>query len=124
MSPRPSPKRSLTMSQSLSRLWTHLIFSTKERYPFLSDPSVRADMHAYLGTVLRSYDCPTLVVGGIQDHVHALFSLSRNHSIANIVKEVKRTSSAWIKTVDRRYAKCRWQSGYGAFSVSPHVALH
>lgn len=111
------------MAQSLARLWTYLIFSTKERYPFLSDPSVRADMHSYLGTVLRTHDCPTLVVGGTEDHVHALFALSRNYSIANIVKEVKRTSSSWIKTVERRYAKFHWQSGYGAFSVSQsHVA--
>jgi REP element-mobilizing transposase RayT len=106
------------MSQSLARLWTHLIFSCKERYPFLSDPIVRADMHAYLGTVLRSHDCPAIVVGGCDDHVHALFALSRNHSIAQIVKEIKRTSSAWIKIVERRYSKFHWQSGYGAFSVS------
>ena len=76
------------MPQSLSRLWTHLIFSTKERYPFLSDPTIRADMHAYLGTVLRAHDCHTLVVGGCDDHVHALFALSRNYSIAQIVKEI------------------------------------
>jgi REP element-mobilizing transposase RayT len=106
------------MAQSLARLWTHLIFSTKERFPFLPDPNVRADMHAYLGTVLRNHDCPTIVVGGCDDHVHALFSLSRNHSIAHTVKEVKRTSSTWIKTVEGRYSKFRWQAGYGAFSVS------
>lgn len=104
------------MAQSLARLWTHLIFSTKQRYPFLSDPTVRADMHAYLGTVLRNHDCPTLRVGGTEDHVHALFMLSRNYSIANIV--IKRTSSASIKTVAQGYSKFRWQAGYGAFSVS------
>ena len=111
------------MAQSLARLWTHLIFSTKERYPFLSDPSVRADMHAYIGTVLRTHDCPTLVVGGTEDHVHSLFTLSRNYSIADIVKEVKRTSSGWIKTIASQYSKFRWQSGDAAFSVSQsHVA--
>jgi putative transposase len=111
------------MAQSLARLWTHLIFSTKERYPFLSDSTARADMHAYLGTVLRNHDCHTLVVGGTEDHVHALFTLSRNYSIADIVKEVKRASSSWIKTIERRYSKFRWQSGYGAFSVSQsHVS--
>ncbi len=106
------------MAQSLARLWTHLIFSTKDRHPFLSDLTVREDMHAYLATILRSHDCFTLIVGGSDDHVHALFALSRNHSIADIVKEIKRTSSAWIKTVERRYSKFRWQAGYGAFSVS------
>jgi putative transposase len=111
------------MAQSLARIWTHLIFSTKDRYPFLSDTLVRNDMHGYLATVLRTHDCTTLEVGGCNDHVHALFALSRNYSIAQIVKEIKRTSSAWIKTIERRYSKFHWQKGYGAFSVSQsHVA--
>jgi len=104
------------MAQSLARLWTHLVFSTKDRHPFLSDLTIRRDMHRYLAAVL--HDCPTIIVGGCADHVHALFALSRNYAIADIVKEVKRTSSAWIKSVERRYSKFHWQSGYGAFSVS------
>ena len=69
------------MSQSLSKIWTHLIFSTKDRYPFLSDRTVRRDMHAYLASILKANHCPTLVVGGVADHVHSLFVLSKNHSI-------------------------------------------
>src|SRR5438876_859127 len=64
------------------------------------------------------HNCPTLVVGGVADHVHALFALSNNHSIAEIVYEVKRGSSKWIKTKDPEFKKFHWQSGYGAFSVS------
>ena len=79
------------MSQSLARLWTHLIFSTKNRFPFLSDKKIRSDMHGYLAQMLRTYDCETLIVGGVEDHVHALFALSRNYSIAEVVKEIKRT---------------------------------
>jgi putative transposase len=112
------------MAQSLSRLWTHLIFSTKERFPFLSDTQVRRDMQAYLATVLRSYDCETLIVDGTDDHVHALFVLSRKHSIAGVVKDIKRTSSRWVKQVSPALRKFHWQNGYGAFSVSQsHVGL-
>jgi putative transposase len=106
------------MAQSLSRLWTHLIFSTKDRFPFLIDEQIRQDMHAYLATVLRSHDCQTLVVDGAKGHVNALFALSRKHSISAIVKEIKRTSSGWIKDVSPTLRKFRWQNGYGAFSVS------
>ena len=106
------------MAQSLARLWTHLIFSTKDRFPFLADKSIRSDMHAYLATVLRTHECETLIVGGVEDHVHALFALSRNYSIATIVKEIKRTSSSWIKEISPPQAKFHWQRGYGAFSVS------
>src|SRR5436189_5895565 len=65
------------MAQSLSRLWTHLIFSTKNRFPFLKEPQTRNDMHAYLAKILRSHDCETLIIGGTSDHIHALFDLSR-----------------------------------------------
>ena len=75
-------------------------------------------MHAYLATVLRSHDCETLIIGGTSDHMHALFDLSRKHSIATIVKEIKRTSSAWVKDVAPSCKKFHWQNGYGAFSVS------
>ncbi|MCM3870715.1 MAG: IS200/IS605 family transposase [Pyrinomonadaceae bacterium] len=106
------------MAQSLSRLWTHLIFSTKNRFPFLSDKTIRTDTHAYLATTLREQDCETLIVNGVEDHIHALFALSRTHSIAEVVKEIKRTSSGWVKELSPRLAKFYWQGGYGAFSVS------
>ena len=106
------------MSQSLSKIWTHLIFSTKDRYPFLTEKSVREQLHAYMASILGNHECPTLLVGGTTDHVHSLFVLSKNHSIAQIVYEVKRSSSKWIKTQGREYRKSYWQGGYGAFSVS------
>jgi REP element-mobilizing transposase RayT len=106
------------MAQSLAKLWTHLIFSTKDRFPFLSDKQIRLDIHGYLAQMLRNYDCETLIVGGVEDHVHALFALSRKYSIATVVKEVKRTSSIAIKEKSRKLAKFHWQGGYGAFSVS------
>jgi len=106
------------MAQSLSRLWTHLIFSTKDRFPFLTDKILRREMHAYLAEMLRKHDCETLIVGGVEDHTHSLFALSRTHSIASVVKEVKRTSSGWIKDTSRKLSKFHWQGGYAAFSVS------
>ena len=106
------------MAQSLARLWTHLIFSTKQRFPFLNDKSVRRDMHAYLATILRTHDCETLIVGGVEDHTHSLFALSRIYPIATVVKEVKRTSSGWVKGVSPKLSSFHWQAGYAAFSVS------
>ena len=106
------------MAQSLTRLWTHLIFSTKNRFPFFSDKKLRTDTHAYLAKMLREQDCETLIVNGVEDHVHSLFALSRTHSIASVVKEIKRTSSGLAKELSPTLAKFHWQSGYGAFSVS------
>ena len=76
-----------------------------------------------IAKTLKSNNCPTLIVGGVADHVHALFVLSKNHSIASIVWEVKRSSSKWVKTQNSALRKFYWQEGYGAFSVSQsHVA--
>ncbi len=106
------------MAQSLARLWTHLIFSTKNRFSFLSDKRQRTDVHAYLAKMLREKDFDTLIVNGVEDHVHALFALSRTQSIASVVKEIKRTSSAFAKELSPSLVKFHWQFGYGAFSVS------
>ena len=106
------------MAQSLARVWTHLIFSTKHRFPFLTDKIFRAETHAFLAQALRNHGCETLIVGGVEDHTHSLFALSRTLPIASVVKELKRTSSHWIKEATPKLAKFRWQGGYAAFSVS------
>jgi len=106
------------MSQSLAKLWTHLIFSTKNRLAFLTDKTIRTDVHGYLAKILRKQDCETLIVNGVEDHIHALFALSRTHSIADVVNEIKRTSSVWVKEHSLKLEKFHWQGGYGAFSVS------
>ena len=106
------------MPQSLSKLYVHLVFSTKHREPLLLSP-VRAKMHAYLATVLKNQDSPAQKVGGTSDHVHALFRLSKNISLADIVEEIKTSSSKWIKTQGGAFSNFHWQSGYGGFSVSP-----
>jgi REP element-mobilizing transposase RayT len=106
------------MPQSLSQLYVHLAFSTKQREPLLLAP-LRAQMHAYLATALKNQDSPAVEVGGRSDHVHTLFRLSKNRSLAAIVEEIKTSSSKWIKTRGRALASFHWQSGYGGFSVSP-----
>ena len=106
------------MPQSLSQLYVHLVFSTKHREPFLGAP-LRTQMHPYLATVLTNSGSQAIRVGGTADHVHALFRLSKNISLAGIVEGIKTSSSKWIKTKGRALASFHWQSGYGGFSVSP-----
>jgi len=102
--------------QSLANVLIHLIFSTKDREPFLVQEDLRRRTHAYLAEVLRNLECPTLIVGGVTDHVHAFFRFSRTQSIASVLEHLKKSSSKWIKT--QGIAGFGWQRGYGAFSVS------
>jgi REP element-mobilizing transposase RayT len=106
------------MSQSLSNLIVHLVFSAKHRKPFLRDESLRDEMHRQLGGTSKTLECPPVVVGGVEDHVHILARQARTITVADWVKELKRVTSLWIKERDTKLRDFQWQAGYGAFSVS------
>jgi len=106
------------MAQSLAKILVHIVFSTKGRKPFICS-EIREELHAYLAGVLRNHDSPALLVNSVDDHVHILCRLSKNHALETIVEELKKSSSKWIKTKDESFRGFYWQSGYGAFSVSP-----
>ncbi len=105
------------MSQSLAKILAHTVFSTKDRQPFLHNREVREELHRYLGGILTSLDCQPIIVGGVEDHVHLLCSLSRTCEPATMVKELKRGSSLWLKTKSPELHSFAWQNGYGVFSI-------
>lgn len=105
------------MSQSLSQVILHIIFSTKEREPWL-DADVRPRVHAYLATISRDLGGHAFRIGGIADHVHVVTTLPRTVSQSELVEQLKKTSSKWMKTLARKFAGFYWQRGYAAFSVS------
>ncbi|MDP1798170.1 MAG: IS200/IS605 family transposase [Planctomycetaceae bacterium] len=107
------------MSQSLANILIHMVFSTKDRMPFLQDADIRSQMHAELGGISKSLNCLPMIVGGVEDHIHLLARQSRTISLSEWVKELKRVTSLWIKEKSPRLQGFAWQSGYGAFSVSP-----
>ncbi len=109
------------MAQSLAQILVHVVFSTKERRPYLKPP-VRPEMHAYAATVLKAMDSPATVLNSVDDHLHILCRLSKNHPVCDVVQEVKTSTSKWLKTKGGVLTKFRWQNGYGAFSVSPSQA--
>ena len=106
------------MCRSLSKVILHIIFSTKNREPWL-DSDVRPRMHAYLATICRDLGAELVHVGGGSDHVHIMTMLPRTLSQAQLIEQINKASSKWIKALDARYRGFFWQRGYGAFSVSP-----
>jgi putative transposase len=106
------------MPQSLSAVYIHLVFSTKDRRPWLRDPSIRSSLHAYLGEVSKQLDCSPILVGGVEDHVHLLARFGRTITQAEWVKELKRVSSIWLKEQGPDFHDFHWQGGYADFSVS------
>lgn len=105
------------MGQSLTKIIIHLIYSTKNRQRLIL-PDIEEALHAYKVGIFRDLDCPSLLIGGTDDHIHALFLLSKNQKLKDVIQEVKQGSSKWIKEKGREFSSFYWQSGYGAFSVS------
>ncbi len=103
------------MPQSLARNLIHLVFGTKSREPFII-LAIRERLHAYLAGTANELGCPAIEVGGVADHVHILFVLSRTLTLIKLVEEIKKGSSKWMK--ENGEPRFYWQNGYGAFSVS------
>jgi putative transposase len=106
------------MPQSLSAVYLHAVFSTKERRRFLREPLLQAEMHEFLGGISRRLNCPSIIVGGTDDHIHQMIRFNRTITQAEWIKEIKRVSSLWIKQREPRLRNFAWQAGYGMFSVS------
>jgi putative transposase len=105
------------MSQSLAKNLLHLVFSTKHR-ALWTPSTVRERLYAYQAGIFKEWESPALMIGGVEDHVHALFVLSKNHPLKKIVEEVKKGSSKWMKREGTGNVDFYWQNGYAAFSVS------
>jgi putative transposase len=105
------------MAQSLVKNLVHLVYSTKHRNCWIP-AEVRQGLYAYQAGIFQECESPALIIGGVEDHVHALFALSKNHSLSRIVEEIKKGSSKWMKAEGTRNSEFYWQGGYAAFSVS------
>lgn len=110
------------MPQSLAQIYLHIVFSTKHRKSFLQDREFRDRTHRYLAGICNGLKCPAIKVGGVEDNVHILCRLGKVASPADLIRDLKRDSSKWVKVEAPKLAAFHWQLGYGAFSISPaHV---
>jgi REP element-mobilizing transposase RayT len=107
--------------QSLANVLIHIVFSTKLRAPLLKK-EIRQELHPYMVGIVQKNGCGPVQIGGIEDHVHLLISLSRTITIAQLVEHLKTGSSKWLKEQSPALKEFAWQAGYGVFSVHPAQA--
>jgi REP element-mobilizing transposase RayT len=105
------------MPQSFACLHYHIVFSTHERRPLIAE-EVEERLYAYIGGILKENKSRLIAAGGMPDHVHLLASISKELSIADVIRLVKSNSSKWIHETFPKLAAFAWQAGYGAFAVS------
>jgi putative transposase len=109
------------MAQTLTSLYLHVVFSTKDRADLIR-PDVEDELYAYIGGILNNYRCRLLIGNGTANHSHLLISIYKAIVLPDIVGDVKRSSSKWLKTKGGMLTKFGWQDGYSAFTVG-HTQL-
>lgn len=104
------------MAQTLVKIYVHVVFSTKNRNDLIS-AEIEKELFAYIGGILRKHQTVLLAANGTANHVHLLISLSKNIALSDLLRELKKASSFWVKTKDAEFKNFQWQSGFGAFSI-------
>ena len=105
------------MSQSLSKLYVHLIFHIKNSLTPVRTED-KKDLYSYIGSIIKDNGSIPILIIGTRDHVHVFYVMSKNIALAMLTEEIKRHSSRWIKTRGPQYKQFAWQGGYAGFSVS------
>ena len=105
------------MPQSFTNLIYHIVFSTKNRQPLITD-DVKSRLYEYIGGTIRKQGGISLAINGMNDHVHVLAKLRPDKSVSDILRDLKANSSGWMHDVFPELKDFSWQNGYGAFTVS------
>lgn len=102
------------MASTYLSLRIHAIFATRGRAPSIA-AEWKEDLHAYIGGTLRGLGAYPIAIGGTADHIHFLAGIRATHCVADLIREVKKSSQAWA---EKRWQGFHWQEGYAALSVS------
>ncbi len=105
------------MSNTYTALHYHLVFSTKNRVPYLTQ-DIEQRVWAYIGGVARGHSLMALQIGGFDDHIHALLTALPTLAPSKIAQYLKGNSSKWIHETFPELQDFAWQEGYGAFTIS------
>ena len=105
------------MPHAYKKIWIHAIWATKHRTPFIQ-ADIENSIHQFISEQLQEQGCPVRIINGMPDHMHCLFLLNQKKSIAQVIKQIKGSSSHYINQNNLTVEKFSWQTGYAAYSVS------
>jgi putative transposase len=108
------------MPHSFNKIWIHAIWATKDRMPLIHS-NVENQIHHFISEQLSEQGCPVKIINGMPDHIHCLFLLNPQKSMAEVVKQIKGSSSHFVNQNNLIGEKFAWQTGYAAFSVSESI---
>lgn len=105
------------MAHSFSNLLYHAVFGVKHRKPILAKPA-REKLFPYMAGIIQRHDGHPIEINGVEDHVHLLFSLGTKFAVADVMRDIKASSSKWLNEQGLTAGKFQWQTGFAIFSVS------
>lgn len=105
------------MPNTYSQIYIHSVFAVKYFKSQISN-NFKTDLMAVMGTHLNETGCETLIINGVEDHVHCLYRLMPKLAISDVIQKVKAKSSGWLNSSKLLENRFEWQSGFGAFSIS------
>lgn len=104
------------MLQSLFKILVHIVFSTKNRADLIA-PEIEDGLFGYIHGIVENNGSKLIIAGGMSNHIHLLVSLGKKTDVPDLIGDVKRSSSSWIKLQSPKFKDFYWQTGYGAFSI-------
>ena len=105
------------MAHTFTQLYYHIVFSTKNRHPWITD-DLAVRLHPYLGGAIRDQGGAALCVNGMPDHIHILARLRQDKALSDMMRDLKANSSGWVHREMPGLRDFAWQGGYAAFTVS------
>jgi putative transposase len=105
------------MAETFTNLIYHIIFSTKNRQPLITEAH-QSRLFDYIGGTIRELGGIALAINGTEDHVHLLAKLRPDRALSDVLRDLKANASGWMHDVFPDMKDFSWQRGYGAFTVS------
>jgi REP element-mobilizing transposase RayT len=112
-----SIRQASVMANTFTCLHYHVIFSTKNREPWISR-DIEERIWKFLGGIARENGMKALQIGGMPDHIHLALALPPTQTVSKALQLLKGGSSKWIKDTFPNLRGFAWQDGYAAFGVS------
>jgi len=104
------------MPHSILKILVHIVFSTKNRADLIT-PEIENELFGYIHGIVENNNSKLIIAGGMPNHIHLLVSLPKKIDVPDLIGDIKRDSSSWIKKQGAEFGNFYWQKGYGAFSI-------
>jgi putative transposase len=108
------------MPSTFSQIYVQIVFAVKRRENLI-DSSWEDELHKYISGGITKKDQKLFAINGMPDHIHILLSLTPSCAVSDLVREIKKSSTNFIKEKKFLHRDFQWQEGYGVFSYNKSV---